>query len=179
MFNHPVFKRTGEDKGKLSMIGKGWPSASRRWCTTRKNEVKDKYLLQVPDVVSCIGIAADEAHRTKSKNLNSTKYKCRFPLIEWGITEAEALEGCRELGFFGPGSPYDHFNRVSCFCCPITSKESLRILRSNYPELWTKMLDWGGQMQGKKARFNNENTVHEWDQLFAYEESLYAHRKSA
>ena len=46
-----------------------------------------------------IGIAYDEAHRCKNDPHS------RYPLVEWGITEAQALQICydRARAQFGPG----------------------------------------------------------------------------
>lgn len=167
MFDHPVFKRAGKHKGKLGQIGKGWASPSRRWCTTRKNEVKDKYIKQIDNAVSCIGFASDESHRLETKNIKKNLEHLRFPLIEWGMTEKDCLDYCRSFGFYKNGeSPYDHFKRVSCFCCPLQKRESLYKLKKYYPEYWGKMIDMSSRLSGHSKRFYDEETVEELDYQF-------------
>jgi len=63
------------------------------------------------------------------------------PLRDWGVTEAQALEYCRGKGLDW-GGLYDLWPRVSCFCCPLQSLDSLRRLRRHRPELWAAMLEW-------------------------------------
>ena len=77
-----------ENRGKLgvSLYGNGWPGVKVRWCTGQLkthlinkevNRLKGKY-----QALHYIGIAADEPKRIKNE---------QYPLVDWGITEAEAL----------------------------------------------------------------------------------------
>lgn len=164
---HVVRKRSGPEKGQISNIGYGWPSSMRRWCTREKVRAINSYLKTVPFAISCVGMAADEAHRTRSDN----KYPCRYPLIEWGVDEFEALAICKLHGFHW-GGLYDVFRRVSCFCCPLARMGELRLLRTNFPELWGKMKDMDSRVgvSGFKRRFKNEYSLEEIDNRFAKEE---------
>ena len=71
----------------VSLYGNGWPGPRVRWCTGQLkthlihkeiNRLKGQYR-----AVSYVGIAADEPKRIKSE---------RYPLVDWGITEKEALQ---------------------------------------------------------------------------------------
>lgn len=97
MFEREVIARKGEMKGKVHRIGHGWPSPLRRWCNRQKVAAITKYenSLSISTPVSCIGFAADEAKRIKD---NSTRIK-RYPLIEYGVSEKEALAYCKRHGF--------------------------------------------------------------------------------
>lgn len=119
--------------------GMGWPFPRGRWCTSRKTLTIEQHLRSRRPYVQYIGIAADEAERAYDKDGNRKPNE--YPLIDWGVTEADALEYCKARGFDW-GGLYDHFNRVSCFCCPLQSISELRKLRRFYPELWMKMLEW-------------------------------------
>ncbi len=79
-----------------------------------------------------IGIAADETHRCKDDPQN------RYPLVEWKITEAEALQICysRDFDF---GGLYEIYRRASCWCCPLQRIDKLRKLRTYHPELWARL----------------------------------------
>jgi 3'-phosphoadenosine 5'-phosphosulfate sulfotransferase (PAPS reductase)/FAD synthetase len=99
MFDKPIKARKGPLKGQIHRIGNGWPSWNRRWCTRIKVNALDKYTRTIPDPVVCIGFAADEARRTQSKNMLNLKFPVRYPLIEYGITEAQALKICYDAGF--------------------------------------------------------------------------------
>ncbi len=65
-----------------------------------------KELKQEYHIAQYVGIAADEAHRVREYH---------YPLVDWGMTEADCLRYCRERGFDW-GGLYDVFRRVSCWC---------------------------------------------------------------
>jgi len=119
-------------RGKRTKIkgGYGWPTPLARWCTNCKIQTIDKHCKQYDNPKHYIGIAADEAHRCKQYD---------YPLVEWGITEKDALEYCKSHGFDW-GGLYEHFDRVSCFCCPLQGLRVLRNLRRYYPEQWNELV---------------------------------------
>ena len=114
--------------------GLSWPSHACRWCTGRlKTHVINKHLRQLRRqyrLKQYVGIAADEAHRCKDLH---------YPLVEWGMTEADCLRYCKEHEFDW-GGLYDIFRRVSCWCCPLQPLSELRKLRVHCPDLWQKLL---------------------------------------
>ena len=165
LLERPIVGRQGKNKGRLYRIGSGWPSPMRRWCTREKVNALRQYQAKVPEAVDCIGIALDEAHRTAKRSLS--KSGKRFPLIEWGITEKEALQYCYRHGFSW-GGLYKIFNRVSCFCCPLQRMAELRKLRSYFPDLWAKMLEWDKQIK-PNIGFKGYKTVHDLERMFAQE----------
>lgn len=115
------------------LIGYGWPAMQVRWCTGQlKTHLIDKEanrLKQKHQVRHYVGIAADEAHRCKD---------LYYPLVDWGITEAEALRICYDRGF-DFGGLYQIYRRASCWCCPLQRIGELRKLRQHHPELWEKL----------------------------------------
>ena len=121
--------------------GYGIPSWRNRWCTSVKLVVIRRFIretlkLKKGECVHLIGIAADEPKRLKPRE------DARYPLAEYGITEARALEICRENGIFMPGeSFYDHASRLSCFCCPFTRVKEAVALYKHRPELWQYIKD--------------------------------------
>ncbi len=160
--------------GRIHRIGNGWPSPMRRWCTRVKVYSINKYLSSVENPVSCIGYAADEAHRSDSKNIVDAIAKgkqIRFPLIEWDMDEKQALEYCGKHGFDW-GGLYRHFRRVSCFCCPLQRLGELKTLRKHYPDLWAKMLEWDKKVPDRNRGFYDYKTVHHLESKFRYEESM-------
>lgn len=91
--------RRGKYAGQ-EMIGYGFPGFGTRWCTGRKQTALDKYFGQYKQigVKDCIGYAADEV--TRMGNVRPNKWhKYRFPLIEAGMTEKDALKYCYDRGF--------------------------------------------------------------------------------
>lgn len=97
MFDEPKEKLktvlTRESLG-VPLYGNGWPGIRVRWCTGQLkthliykevNRLKGEY-----GAIHYVGIAADEPARIKNE---------RYPLVEWGITEAQALQICYAHGF--------------------------------------------------------------------------------
>ncbi len=170
MYERQIVARKGPMLGKVHRIGNGWPSPMRRWCTRLKVNAIDNQLKEwgAPDIVVCIGFAADEAERG-GRSLDDRDYEKRFPLIEYGMTEADALEYCYNLGYDWDGL-YEVFHRVSCFCCPLQSLAELRNLRTYFPELWARMLEMDSRIPGHNAGFHHYDTVHDLEDRFAEEE---------
>ena len=113
----------------VSLYGNGWPGPRVRWCTGQLkthlihkeiNRLKGQY-----KAVSYVGIAADEPKRIKNE---------RYPLMDWGITEKEALRICYDRGY-DFGGLYQIYRRCSCWCCPLQGIGELRKLRQHHPEL--------------------------------------------
>jgi hypothetical protein len=144
-----------------------WPSPMQRWCTAAKRDTINKYNTKNPGC-QCIGFAADEAKRCESAQLKAKKYAPRFPLIEYGITEKEALAICRSHGFDWDGL-YDVFDRVSCFCCPLGGIRDARKLRKHYPELWQRVLEMDSWLKVNRGYVGYE-TAHDLEQRFQNED---------
>lgn len=137
MFEEPKQKRSSLDnRAKLGVppYGNGWPGIRVRWCTGQlKTHLISKEVNRLKKEKSAlhyVGIAADEAWRCKDEI---------YPLVEWGITEAEALQICYDRGF-DFGGLYEIYHRASCWCCPFQRIDELRKLRQHHPELWKKLL---------------------------------------
>ena len=136
MFDEPKQKpRSLENRAKLGIppYGNGWPGIRVRWCTGQlKTHLITKEVNRLKGELGAIhyvGIAADEAWRCKDE---------RYPLVEWGITEAQALQACYDRGF-DFGGLYEIYHRASCWCCPFQRIDELRKLRKHHPELWEKL----------------------------------------
>lgn len=122
---------------KPLQIGYGFPDNRNRWCTTIfKKKVIKEYLNKYKgcDVIEYHGIAFDEKKRA---NRNKEK-KIQYPLIEWEITEEDALNYCYEKGYDW-GGLYKFFNRVSCWCCPLKNLTELKNLFIYFPEKWDEL----------------------------------------
>ena len=152
----------------ISLTGRGWPNMRNRWCTGfLKAHLINKFsntLKGEHKVLHYIGIAADEAHRCKNG---------QYPLVEWGITEAQALEICYDRGF-DFGGLYRIYHRVSCWCCPLQRVDELRKLRRHHPRLWEHLLDMDERakaMYGTSVlgEFKRNWSVARYDKRFAQE----------
>lgn len=147
----------------MGKSGYSWPGPRNRWCTAKlKTQVLDQYMRKLSEgreIIQYVGIAADEPNRVKN---------FRYPLVEWGMTEADCLEYCRTRGFDWDGL-YDIFSRVSCWCCPLQSLEELRKLRKHFPELWTQLQEWDHQTW---RSFLKDYSVDQLDLRFALEDEF-------
>lgn len=178
MFEHKPKRRNPEKfiekYGDVS--GRSWATAKARWCTGElKIKLIDKYfreLRKTHNVIQCVGIAADEEYRMERENQKEgTK---RFPLIEWGWSEADCLAYCYSLGFEW-GGLYNIFNRVSCWCCPLQPLEELRKLKKHFPQLWEELKDMDNRTW---LQFRKDYSVEELDKRFDFEEERLAEGKS-
>jgi len=155
-------KTRGKRKGEK---GYGFPDFRNRWCTSLKREaVKKIQNIQnsiSKEAIQFHGIAFDE----KERLLNNKGRNIQYPLVEWGITEKQALEYCYSKGLDW-GGLYEKFHRVSCWCCPLSRIGELRILYNDFPELWNEL-----QEMDKKSfrRFRSDYSVNDLSEKFANE----------
>ena len=172
MFDEPKQKpRSLENRAKLGIppYGNGWPGIRVRWCTGQlKTHLITKEVNRLKGELGAIhyvGIAADEAWRCKNE---------RYPLVEWGITEAQALQACYDRGF-DFGGLYEIYHRASCWCCPFQRIDELRKLRKHHPELWKKLLELDRRAlaqfgTGPLGQFKQNWSVKRLDTRFAEED---------
>lgn len=175
---YPVVKR---GTAQVHFIGRGWPTPKRRWCTGVKQDALKAHLLAlthregvVLPVQQCIGFAADERERLDGPTKRDGIYHVqRYPLVEWNVTEADALAYCKQRGFTW-GGLYRLFNRVSCFCCPLQSLGNLRTLRTHFPDLWQRMLEMESWLPPEDlGRRFNHSSVSRLENRFYGEEAEY------
>ncbi|MDL2232150.1 phosphoadenosine phosphosulfate reductase family protein [Ruminococcaceae bacterium OttesenSCG-928-L11] len=172
MFEEPKVKQSCiENRTRLGMplYGNGWPGIRVRWCTGQlKTHLINREIKRIKgeyNALSYVGIAADEAHRCKNEV---------YPLVEWGITEAEALQICYDRGF-DFGGLYEIYHRASCWCCPFQRIDELRKLRHHHPELWARLMDMDNRARvmfgaGPLGQFKQNWSVARLDERFAQEE---------
>ena len=179
MINRKIVGRAGKNKGKFYRTGYGWPSPIRRWCTALKRDVINKHCRQKygKGYSVYIGFAADEVKRTGCGNACAGEEKNGrhqlYPLIfDWDMDEKDCLQYCYDRGFDW-GGLYKLFRRVSCFCCPLQRLGELKTLRREFPDLWSKMLEWDKCMSGHNRGFYGYATVHDLDRRFAQEPSFH------
>ena len=94
-FDFLMFEKEVKERSGNTHKGYSWCGGNCRWGTTEKKKALDKYAEQTKNAIVYIGIAADETERLQKER---AEYK-KFPLDEWGITEAECLQGCYDAGF--------------------------------------------------------------------------------
>lgn len=159
LLHYEIHKRDGSTR-----IGYSFPDMRIRWCTSYfKRDVIRRHLAD-KNYTLYVGIASDESGRARDAEK-------RYPLIEWGWAEKDALNYCLSKGFDWCGL-YDIFKRVSCWCCPLKSLDEMRQLRKHFPDLWAKLLEWQKQtfrtfkphwsVQALDERFARED---EWEKM--------------
>ena len=173
MFDQPKEKpKTLENRAKLGVppYGNGWPGIRVRWCTgqlkTHLIAKEVNRLKKEKNALHYVGIAADEPARIKDEI---------YPLVEWGITEAQALKICYDRGFDWNGL-YEIYHRCSCWCCPFQRIGELKNLRCYHPELWARLreldkraLDQFGH--SALGRFKDNWNVEQLEHRFAAEDA--------
>lgn len=176
MFDEPKQKpRSLENRAKLGIppYGNGWPGIRVRWCTGQlKTHLITKEVNRLKGELGAIhyvGIAADETWRCKDE---------RYPLVEWGITEVQALQVCYDRGF-DFGGLYEIYHRASCWCCPFQRIDELRKLRKRHPELWEKLMELDRRAlaqfgTGPLGQFKQNWSVERLDERFAKEDGQTA-----
>lgn len=117
----------------------GVAHGSGGWCTAAKRDTCNKYIRLVrkdnPDIIECLGYSSDEIKRAE-RTQKAKKWTVRFPLIEWGISELDALQYCYDKGYdFGGIYEWMPSKRVSCYKCPKQSKADWAAIRKHKPEL--------------------------------------------
>lgn len=123
----------GIHKKKDGVIGYGFPDFKNRWCTTLlKQNIMRPYCR---GHIEYHGIAYDEKHRVEK---NKTNRNIKYPLVDWKLTEKQCLDFCYKEGFKFYGL-YEKFDRVSCWCCPLSKIGELRTLYREYLDLWQKL----------------------------------------
>lgn len=162
-------------------IGVSWPGKWKLWCTSQKATIIDKYKKEnyKDGYIGYLGYCINEKKRaeaTSVKSLETKNVEYRFPLIDWNMTEEDTLKYCYDKGI-NWGGLYNYVKRVSCFCCPFQSVESLRILYNNFPDSW-KELERKQQMiydnvTGEKwVDYKCEHNVFEWSNRFRLEKKI-------
>ena len=171
---------TMKEANERAIPGYGWPNISVRWCTWA---LKVRMIQEFSNTLSTkpyhyIGFAADETKRLQRKQ-NQHPLK-RYPLVDWEIAEAQALEGCYRAGYTWDGL-YEDFSRVSCWCCPLQSLKELRILRVRYPELWAELRRLDDKAIAQFGRdnpfgqFREKESVRMLELRFDFEQEWAAH----
>ena len=152
MFDMPVNKgKPNEHKGY------SWCGGRCRWGTTEKLKALEKYC---KGCVEYVGIALDEPKRLAKKR----KGNKQFPLVEWGMTEADCLTYCYQYHFHWKEdgvSLYSILDRVSCWCCGNKNLKELRNYYLHLPKYWERLKEFQRRtsrpFKGKYTIFDLEN----------------------
>lgn len=158
-------KKRGKNIGDK---GYGWCGKRHcRWGTSLKKKAISNYLKEKNkqgEITEYHGVASDEWARTQKNKGRNIKY----PLIDFGFTEKQALDYCYEKGYDW-GGLYRNLARVSCFCCDQKRIGELKWMFNERPELWQRLLD---MQKITKYSFKENMTLFELDRRFKDSEKL-------
>lgn len=146
-------------KGKK--IGRiyGFPYLRGPWCNDRlKVRPINKWQKQTGEHTAIIGIAADEVKRI-ARNTGPNK---ALPLVDYGITEAEAFNICRKNELLSPAYNGGR-ERLGCWFCHNQRIGELRRLRTEHPVLWDKLMKLDAV---SPITFKPRNTLKDFDVRF-------------
>lgn len=108
-----------------------------------------------------LGIAADEPERI----VKHQKPGFKMHLVEIGWDEAYCRKWCEENELLSP--IYTTATRGGCWFCHNQGIDQLRLLRQNYPDLWSLLLKWDSD---SPTSFKADgHTVHDYDYRFLAE----------
>jgi len=154
---HRIRKR-GKYPGKMY----GFPNIIGSWCVS---ELKQKVLKkhQTNKGIQYIGYAYDEPKR-HGRIVGNKK----APLVDYKITEREAMAICESLDLVSP--IYTDLARGGCWFCNKQRLGSLRLLKKNYNYLWQLLLKWGSDFNDRCNTFTRDKTIFELEQRFDRED---------
>lgn len=114
------------------------------------------------NIVQYLGIAVDEPERIA----RHTKPGFLLPLVEVGWDEAYCRQWCEERDLLSP--IYTTATRGGCWFCHNQGVDQLRLLRKNYPDLWSLLMKWDSD---SPVTFHADgHTVHDFDRRFQLED---------
>ena len=139
-FLFTMFERKVKNRNKEGFhYGYSWCGGKCRWGTTAKNKAIKKFKESLNEpVIDYVGIAADEPERFEKQKSEGKV----LPLVDWGMTEVDCLDFCRQRGYNwieGNIDLYDILDRVSCWCCANKNLKELRAYYQFLPEYWNKL----------------------------------------
>ena len=156
-FDYLMFEVPGKDGKHYGYSWCGFKGC--RWGTTCKLRVINNYFKNEPEHIQCVGIAIDEPERLAKER----KGNKRFPLAEYGFTEADCLKYCYELGFDW-GGLYKLLDRVSCKYCGLKNLKELRNIYIHIPDVWKELRDY--QSRTRFPYRSNGETVFDLEKRF-------------
>lgn len=153
------FYSTVSKRAKPEFVGKirGFPLTIGSWCA---RDLKLSNLAK-KEAVNYVGIAADEPNRFSQ--LSQTIVS---PLVEIGWDENSCRRWCKKNDLLSP--IYTTATRGGCWFCPKQPADQLRILRTQYPELWNLLLKW--DIDSPVTFHADGHTVHDFDRRFQLED---------
>ena len=115
------------------------------------------------NIVQYLGIASDEPERIER---HEKKKGIMLPLVMAGWDEAYCRKWCEERDLLSP--IYTTATRGGCWFCHNQGVGQLRLLRKNYPHLWSLLMKW--DLDSPTTFKADGHTVHDYDKRFELED---------
>lgn len=153
---------TKYQKGQRAGQIYGFPILRGPWCNSRlKVRPIEKWQKTAGEYTAVVGIAADEETRANRETVSGKL----LPLVEYGITEAEAFKICSRGGCLSPAYNKGR-TRLGCWFCHNQRISELRRLRKEHPELWARLLELDAV---SPRTFKPDRTLQYFENRFACE----------
>ena len=138
---HTLKYKSGYGFDEILKLKRGYlPSVQSRWCTECLKLVPYEEYIGSDEVISYVGIRADEPHRT---GYISTKpnIKTVFPFVEGNIRKADVFRILEEAGL-GVPAYYEWRSRSGCFFCFYQQRIEWVGLLERHPDLFKQAMDY-------------------------------------
>lgn len=145
----PAYRKAGERgaiKFRTACSGTWKQRTTLRWLREQGVERHETW----------VGISADEAHRAKPEPNRWTKLS--YPLIERKLTKDDCLDLVARMGW--PSPP-----RTSCWMCPSQSDEEWRILKNDWPEDWTRAVNFERELHERMPDVYLHRSLHSLERV--------------
>ncbi|TSA39888.1 MAG: phosphoadenosine phosphosulfate reductase, partial [Methylococcaceae bacterium] len=145
------------------------PSAQQRWCTINLKLKPFEQFAGDDDVISYVGIRADEPQREGYLSSKPTITTC-FPFKEDGLVRDDIINILNESGL-GLPKYYEWRSRSGCYFCFYQKKIEWIGLQENHPELFeaAKAYEKTDEKTGKRYTWTNGESL---DEVFARKDDI-------
>ena len=145
------------------------PSAQQRWCTINLKLKPFEQFAGDDNVISYVGIRADEPQREGYLSSKPTITTC-FPFKENGLVRDDIINILNESGL-GLPKYYEWRSRSGCYFCFYQKKIEWIGLQENHPELFeaAKAYEKIDEKTGKRYTWTNGESL---DEVFARKEDI-------
>lgn len=154
-FTYRAFEKEVKTRGGIIKKGYNWCGGCARWGTSGKLAAINRHYKKTygnETIVEYIGVAVDESIRIEKYRSKRNKTIKLYPLIEWGMTEADCLEYCYTKDWnwheetrttdCGWVEMYEILDRVSCWCCANKNQKEIKNIMFYLPNYWKKIREY-------------------------------------
>lgn len=151
-FTYRAFEKEVKTRSGIIKRGYNWCGGCARWGTSGKLAAINRHYKETygkETIVEYVGVAADESDRIMKYRSKRNKTVKLYPLIEWGLKEADCLDYCYSRAWnwheetnvteCGWVELYEILDRVSCWCCSNKNQREIKNIIFFLPNYWNKI----------------------------------------